>query len=300
MDWKTAYPRSRKPGLEEICAYLPPEAAQAFRAFNQQMQARFGVSGVIPTYRAACGWKYQYAHSGVVLLDDVRFGEAGFSVQGLTVCDGAGLAAALERVDALYQDGYLRRLEQNAQRRRARLAAKPRQREERGPNLNDCRWPAKVSRAQLKRLYAADAAGLPDEELADAVGLTMYARIERAREIYALMETGRVQCCHCGRVLGPGQELTCPCGQRYTYRAYRRRYRADNMPRGEASAIFDQFLLDWDRARGYAEKMRLIDGLVHECHRSARTGTVNRPVGVNLIQGAKAQVIELIEQLALG
>jgi hypothetical protein len=44
--------------------------------------------------------------------------------------------------------------------------------------------------------------------------------------------------------------------------------------------------------------MRLIDGLIHAFHIAAISGKRGRPVGVNLIQGTKTQIIELIEELS--
>ena len=94
--------------------------------------------------------------------------------------------------------------------------------------------------------------------------------------------------------------MECPCGQRYTYRGYRRSYRTNNMPRGAASAIFDAYIEAWPRAKSPADKRRLIDGLIHELHVSDVNGTPNRPVGVNLIAGTKAQVSALLDELAYG
>ena len=119
-----------------------------------------------------------------------------------------------------------------------------------------------------------------------------------SKEIYDLMETGKIKCLSCEEIMtGPGVH-TCKCGKVYTYHAYRKSFHEDNMPRGAASAVSDRFIDEWGSAKTAAEKMRLIDGLDHECLISAISRKRRRPVGVNLISGTKAQIIELIEKLS--
>lgn len=48
----------------------------------------------------------------------------------------------------------------------------------------------------------------------------------------------------------------------------------------------------------YSEKMRIIDQLVHEFHINLVTGVKGRFVGINLIEGTKKQIEELILSLA--
>ena len=46
--------------------------------------------------------------------------------------------------------------------------------------------------------------------------------------------------------------------------------------------------------------MRLVDGLIHEFHINLNSGVKGRFVGVNLIEGTKRQIGELILNLAYG
>ena len=70
------------------------------------------------------------------------------------------------------------------------------------------------------------------------------------------------------------------------------------MPSGAATAIFNAFIDDWPRAKGYAAKMVLIDNLLHEFHINLNSGVKGRFVGINLIEGTKKQIEELILDLA--
>lgn len=317
MTWKEQCPRASRPVLADIVAYLGPQVGPLFVDFCAQLNARFG-AGPDREWSAAHGWGYRFGYTGLVLLRGVHIGEGYFEVGGVTVRDEATLAAAVAHVAGLYADGYPERLkafqaarrEKNAQKRAARPAAGPKD-----ATLNRVAWPAKVSRRQLEKLYAAEAAGTPDEALLDDVGYTLYARCKASQEIWDLMERGAIRCLACGQEIDVAQRLgartraymdwgqepfACACGKHYTYRGYRQAYRTNNMPRGSASAIFDAFIADWARAatRSYREKMLLVDRLVHEAHISLLGGTENRPVAVNLIEGNKQQVLALLNGLS--
>ena len=72
------------------------------------------------------------------------------------------------------------------------------------------------------------------------------------------------------------------------------------MPFGAAQEIFSKFVNDWEHAKGYSKKMRLIDNLIHEFHMNLNSGVKGRFVGVNLIEGTKTQIADLILDLAYG
>ena len=302
MNWKDKYTKTQRPRLAEINEYLFAEVSGLFTEFNRIVEERYGLGYAVTVYSDTHGWKYKYGHSGLILVNNVCFHDGIFSVEGIQVNDENTLNEAIYKVDQLYNDGFMERFMEFAKKRSDRTKQKMQgktkpQKEE---NLNNCRWPAMVSRQKLKNLYKSDVKMMLDEELLDDIGLTIYTRCMEAKEIYALMSNGKVKCMHCGKVLDYAKLMECPCGQRYTYHEYRRSYRTNNMPRGEASDIFDKFITDWEKAKGSRIKMLLIDNLIHEFHISSITGTPNRPVGINLIQGSKEQVTELIEQLAYG
>ena len=300
MDWKEQYPKPIKPKLNEVNAYLKGEAKHLFANFNQVLKERYHLGYVQIAYAEQNGWKYKYGHSGLILVNNVCFHDGCFSVEGIDVMDTASFDAAIQRVDQMFHDGFMERFAAFHKQRSERRNQKVRSTANKETGLNDCRWPAMVSRRDLKRLYESDAKGMMDEALLNDIGFTMYTRCVISREVYDLMEKGKVKCLHCGKVLEYAELMECSCGQRYTYREYRQSYRANNMPRGEASGIFDKFTADWERVKENAAKMRLIDNLIHEFHISSIAGTRNRPVGVNLIQGTKEQVTALIEELAYG
>ncbi len=300
MDWKERYTKAHKPKLAEVNEYLAGDVKGLFADFNHILKEKYGLGYVVVAYSDTSGWKYKYGHSGLILVNNVCFHDGIFTVEGIDVVNPSTLGKALSKVDEMHRDGFMDRFAAFSQKRTERKKQKPKASPRTGKNLNQCRWPAMVSRQSLKRLYENDAKGMTDEALLNDIGFTMYVRCLEARDIYGLMEIGKVKCLHCGNVLDYADIMECSCGQQYTYKEYRQSYRANNMPRGEASGIFDKFIGDWEKAKENAAKMRLIDNLIHEFHISSIAGTKNRPVGVNLIQGTKEQVTALIEELAYG
>jgi hypothetical protein len=300
MDWKERYTKSHKPKLAEVNDYLAGDVKSLFAKFNHMLKDTFGLGYVAVAYSDTSGWKYKYGHSGLILVNNVCFHDGIFSVEGIDVVNQSTLDEAIAKVEEMHRDGFMERFAAFSRKRAERKKQKPKISPCTGKNLNQCRWPKMVSRQDLKRLYENDAKGIMDEALLNDIGFTMYARCLEAKEIYGLMETGKVKCLHCGSVLDYADIMECPCGLKYTYHEYRKSFRANNMPRGEASGIFDAFVADWEKAKENAAKMRLIDNLIHEFHISSIAGTKNRPVGINLIQGTKEQVTALIEELAYG
>ncbi len=315
--WKILYGKGRqnRPGIAEIIAFLPDGVGALFQEFSQCLAREYDVGCKPPIYTETDGWIYRFGRYDINLLNHVSMEDGAFSVQGFRVSDEAGLREALEIAGSLY-DSYKEyftstvavkkeKQKQNAQKRMARerselealsgVIDKAR--------FNRYRWSPKLSRQTLKRLYESDAKGLMDEELVDNVGYTLYARCLQGRDERLLIESGKLKCHHCGeiwRVRGMGTLIECSCGYQYLFRDYMRSFRTDNMPSGAATAIFNAFIEDWPCAKGYAEKMRLVDGLIHEFHINLNSGVRGRFVGVNLIEGSKKQIGDLIFGLAYG
>lgn len=314
MDWKERFGRDSRPRAAEIGAHLPSEVFALYNAFAGTLARELGMSYVKPVHTQTHGWKYQFGRSGMILLDDVRIGDGCFFVQGVRVCDEATLRQALDLARQMHADGFDERFAAFAQKRAAAQGQRTKLRLQRErdqvealaqqmqPELFDrFRWSPKVPRQALLRLYEMDARGLPDEELLDEIGYTLYTRCLQGRETRRAIEAGRLICHGCGATLSYADGLiTCECGHQYLFRDYMRSFRAENMPSGAAQHIFDHFIKQWPNQRTAEGKMRLVDWLVHEFHTNLLTGVKGRFVGVNLIEGTKQQIAQLILGLAYG
>jgi hypothetical protein len=313
--WKALHRRGRQnqPGINEIIAFLPGSVAALFKEFSQALAREYDVACRPPAYTETDGWAFSFGRYGISLLNHVSMEDGAFSVQGLRVDGEASFQKALELAASLH-NGYRERFERNvaAKKEKQNLNTQKSRARERGEleamaakidrgRFNRYRWPPKLSRQTLKRLYESDAKGFQDLELADDAGFTLYARCLQGRDERLLIESGKLKCHHCAEILqarGKNLLIECLCGQQYLFRDYMRSFRRNNMPTGGAAAIFNKFIEDWPRAKGYAEKMRIIDWLVHEFHINLNSGVKGRFVGINLIDGTKKQIGGLILELA--
>jgi len=164
------------------------------------------------------------------------------------------------------------------------------------------RWAPRVPMDWLKRLYEQDALGITDDELIDKVGERLY---ERCRDCVLVVDTIRdVWACPECRAPATRDDdlLRCPaCGWTCTVQEFRLSHRHKELNVDTTFVV--QFISDWERARTAKKKMLAIDGVIHRWHHEtklAEKGAVGRPVGVNLIEGSRKQVIAFLDALSAG
>ena len=317
MTWKNLHQKGLKnrPGINEIMAFFPEEIGNLFQEFSRHLAREYDVGCKPPAYTETSGWTYAFGRYDIHLLNRVTLEDSAFTVQGLRVHDEASYREALKLAASLYDDYKTRfnqavaikkeKQKQNTAKRKAWEKAeletllKTIDKE----RFYKYRWSPKLSRQILKKLYTNDAAGIKDEDLADEVGFTLYARCLQGQEEGSLKDAGKLKCHHCKEILQAKSNdslMECPCGYQYIFREYRRAFRTNNMPHGAAQAIFNAFVENWPKAKDYPAKMILIDNLVHEFHINLNSGVKGRFVGVNLIEGTKKQIGDLILELAYG
>jgi len=309
--WAMAYPKNVKPSFAELLAYWPEDVRALFLQFNEAMNRDFEVYNKWQRYGAA-GWTYGYCRNYRCELLSVTVGEGCFRVLGAVVTDEASFQNALCLAKQAYDAGYEAKYtavsaakrgaqSERAAVRTAREKAELSALQQSVERLNRFRWPPKVSRSKLVALYKGEAAGRLDEELLEEVGYAFFYRCKMGLETIAGMETGKMLCHHCNAVLQAVSytaPIACTCGESYTLREYRRSHHTANMPAGRAEPVFRAFEQKWPACRDADAKMLAIDWLVHECHVTVMSGDVGRSVCVNLIEGTKAQLRDMLEMLA--
>ena len=166
-------------------------------------------------------------------------------------------------------------------------------------------WAPRVKPFLIRRLYESDAHGCLDDELLDEVGWALYARcVSFVKACEA--KQGRAHCPACGGVvphdLKPKEILHCSaCGWECTWRAYYETIKNQQLDGGpEVVALFQQFMDSYPKVSEPAQKMLLIDGLIHGFHHFLTSGRTRRPVGINLISGHLEFVVNFLDSLSYG
>jgi hypothetical protein len=77
-----------------------------------------------------------------------------------------------------------------------------------------------------------------------------------------------------------------------------RSFNKNGMPSRSATPFFNEFIEKWPSAKDYAEKMRLIDWVIHQCHLNMLSGVTRGFAAKNLFEGSKKELHDLILQLA--
>jgi hypothetical protein len=316
VKWKAAHGsgQNNRPNVNDVKAFLPADVFVLFEEFSKYLARQYGISCKPPIYTETNGWVFPFGRSSVMLLNGVAIHDGAFEVNGLHVSNEAEYDQSIKLIDKIHADGFAERFaretavknERQKQNTKRRLAREKTEMEALSARIdknkfNKYRWSPKLSRQKLLRLYDSDAHGIQDDDLLDDVGFTLYARCKQGMEEGELKNAGRLRCHNCRTVLKRSRSLMqCECGRQYLFRDYMRAFIGESMPHGAASHIFAAFVKDWETAKSYPAKMRLVDNLVHEFHINLNSGVKGRFVGINLIAGTKKQIGDLILQLAYG
>jgi ribosomal protein L37AE/L43A len=164
-------------------------------------------------------------------------------------------------------------------------------------------WAPRIRRERIARLYRADAHGIRDEELIDALGSELLAR---CRSILSATEAarGRAQCPICTRIIehrgGTDELLQCAgCDWEGTWAAYKRSFQHKQLSAGGMEPYFLEYIEKFPRARTARQRMILIDTLLHRYHGEASENPV-RPGATNLIQGKMTDIVRFLDKLTYG
>jgi len=166
-------------------------------------------------------------------------------------------------------------------------------------------WAPKIRRSKLLRMYQQDALGILDEELVAVVG---YGLLDRCRSIVMVTEARQVDCPACQALItcqGPrwsrDEGILCPvCGWKATYGQWRDSWRHTDLTGGNAMKFFRAYLEEYPKAQSTAERVLLIDHLIHEFHWSIRHQRMHAPLVGNLIEGSPREVLSFLDALTYG
>ena len=165
------------------------------------------------------------------------------------------------------------------------------------------KWAKKVPPEKIKRLYEQDAKGIYDEELIDDVGISLYARVDSMLMVTS-SNLGKAICIECRTEIPHNYQrgflLECPkCGWAMPFGEFNDSYKKQTLNGFGALSELREFYERYPLAKTYAEKMLLIDTLIHTFHGNL-SEKPSRPTATNVIDGSNAAVANLIFSLAYG
>lgn len=170
----------------------------------------------------------------------------------------------------------------------------------------DCRgeppqWAPKVPRGKIGRLYATDAQGIIDTYQIDEVGWALWQRCDSILIVTAA-HYGNVRCPLCGTVIArpdpwsADEIIQCSgCEWCLPWATYHRSYQGKQLFGANAVDVFAVFHQAFPGEKSAAQKMLLIDQLIHAFHVGLQE--TGRPVAANLIQGSLGEVIRFLDGL---
>jgi hypothetical protein len=163
------------------------------------------------------------------------------------------------------------------------------------------RWRPRVPLEPIRRLYQADAMGLPDDELAGKVGYALYERclsmIQASKAV-----GGEVGCPGCRTTILHDKRddslLTCDqCGWRMPWKDYYKTIRKKKLAAPGILPVLQAYAEAFPGCRSYREKMVEIDRLIHTFHaQSCKCPT--SPIAKNVLEGNIQEIVVFLDDLA--
>ena len=158
------------------------------------------------------------------------------------------------------------------------------------------RWAPKLPVAMIVRLYRADAEGREDTDLLDDVGWRL---LVRSRDVLMVSDS-QARCPQCSIVFDvpwvgrPADDRSeCPaCGWSITSGEYHATWEHQDLGGGGARDAFEEFVVRFPDLKGYPDKMRAIDQLIHAVH---TTGGV---AARNLFEGRARKVLATLDAVS--
>ncbi|MDR0896474.1 MAG: hypothetical protein LBN04_01320 [Oscillospiraceae bacterium] len=311
--WQKLYDENNRPKMSALNDFWNPNIRQLFVELSIQLHNQYGLALTHLMYTKSHGWTLKFTKSGVVLVKRVIVMDDSFYIDSILVADENSMQNALDYVASLYTPEFIEQFNEKIKKRNRKQVERSRRFAQRkkdeldailsninGDKLNQFHWSPRVPLAYLKRLYKDDAKMFFNDDLVDEVGYMLYARCLQGRDERLLANEGKLKCHHCGKILSKTNSplLQCDCGYSYIFREYMRSFNENGMPSRSATPFFNEFVNKWPFAKEYREKMRLIDEVIHQCHLNMLSGVTRGFAGMNLFEGSKREINELILALA--
>jgi len=314
--WKEAFDKNYKPRFLDLEVFFNPKTMKCFYSFIERLNSETGFL-FEHYFTKTNGWVFKIGPKNVTISTIYIKDNFSFFVNDFCVKNESDINIAFDIVINLCNDDFYQKILIEEEKRLIRnkkqidRTAKRMEREKNefeqishlvnNEKFNVYKWSPRLSLSKLKRLYMSSAKMLLDSDLLTEVGFTLYYRCLQGKEERDLYHSKKIKCHNCEKILSYQNKndlVQCDCGYQYTAREYGRSYQREWMPHGRAQDVFDRLIDKWPKAKTDAEKMNLIDWIIHECHKCMISGTKADSVAKNLLGGSRSAAEKLILELA--
>ncbi len=165
-------------------------------------------------------------------------------------------------------------------------------------------WAPRLRKSQIQRLYQSCARGLLDDDLVDEVGFCLYSRCISLLEVTSAIR-GNPLCPKCGASaqidITPDPFVRCTgCDWICPWVDYQKTYQRKGLFAGGLEPFVKDFVQKFPATRAYAERMVLIDSLIHRFHWESEGVDDGRPGATSLIEGKMKDIMAFLDQLTYG
>ncbi len=166
------------------------------------------------------------------------------------------------------------------------------------------KWAPRVRKSKIEALYVNSANGIVDEALIDDVGFSLYARCLSMLDVSESV-WGRPKCPECdttiNRTWEPDEMLRCThCDWQCPWQAYQKTYQRKNLNAGGMKEFVEEFVRKFESTRSYADRLVLIDTLIHRFHWEQSGASGGRPGACGLIEGKMKDIMPFLDRLSYG
>lgn len=164
-------------------------------------------------------------------------------------------------------------------------------------------WAPRLRKAKIAQLYVASGRGILDEELIDDVGYSLYARAESIL-LATQASQGNALCPNCNSVIAhlPWENELLKCAQcdwKCPWEVYKKTIKYKHLHAGGMKPFLEEFIDKFPNAKSPADRMVLIDTLIHRYHWENSTNG-GRPGACCLIEGKMKDIMPFLDSLSYG
>lgn len=104
--WKEIYDKKKRPGINELSAYLSSDVMVLFSEYANHLKRQYGLNCAPVVYTINNGWVFRFGRNNMYLINNIKIIDDSFYVESICVNNRDSLKAAFNLADTLYAGGF--------------------------------------------------------------------------------------------------------------------------------------------------------------------------------------------------